>query len=181
MSVDFEHERTPLLRGDVRMQFHVSSAVVHRRFGITSIDVFVISATPVAFFTQNAWYDARFFWWFSPYALERVTVFEHSELEFEAYIIGSDFIETYLGEVFGDDWQSLPWMLSQAQLSQAQLYGDSNGVVGMRPPVVRDGQTQRMRLDVAEIVRFCVHHEGVVTTTESSSSERVDLLSSTVS
>eukprot|EP01084_Bolivina_argentea_P200653 343093_1 len=164
-SVDFKHERTPLLNG-LRMQFHISSAKVYNKFGITCIDVFIINPTYYVYFTQNEWYHSQFFWWFTPYNLEKISVYKgDKEIEFEAYIIGNDYIKTFLNECFGYDWNMLPWMIKKEQIYESHLYGDNNGVVGIRSPIVLNINNQLL-LDINKIVDFCVLHNGIITTTQ---------------
>lgn len=166
-SVDFEHERTPLLNGKWRMQFHISSMKVYHKYSITCIDIFIINPTSFVYFAQNSWYNSQFFWWFTPYDLEKITVYQgDKELEFDAYIIANDYIELFLDECFGNDWDILPWMIEDEYIDESHLAGDNHRVVGMRPPIYTHTKPDALRLNVDKIIEFCVIGHGTTTTTE---------------
>ena len=166
-SVDFDHERTPLLNSKWRMQFHISSMKVYHKYEITCIDVFIINPTYFVYFTQNSWYNSQFFWWFTPYDLEKITVYEgDKELEFDAYIIANDYMEIFLDECFGNDWDILPWMIEDEYIDESHLAGDNHRVIGMRPPIYTYTKPDGLRLDIDEIIKFCVIGHGTTTTTE---------------
>ena len=166
-SVDFEHERTPLLKGKWRMQFHISSMKVYHKYLITCIDIFIINPTYYVYFTQNSWYHSQFFWWFTPYDLEKITVYKgDKELEFDAYIIANDNMEIFLTECFGNDWHILPWMINDQEWDESHLSGDNNRVVGMRPPLYIHTKPDALELKIDDIIQFCVLQHGTTTTTE---------------